>query len=87
MSALSSISPTDLSILVNVVAIALAEGRTPDDLNVIGNSIVGIGSLLLTIAAQQQFLISEKDKIKQIKDLKSQIAQNEKDLKNLITEN
>ena len=84
MSVLSSISPNDLSILANIAAIAIAKDRTPNDINVIGNFITGVASLLLTIAAQQQFLIAEEDKLKQIQDLKNDIKHKKKDLNNLL---
>lgn len=56
MIELCNLSPKELSILANVIALALAEEKTPDQLNVLGNFIVAVGSLLLTIAAQQQSL-------------------------------
>ncbi|MFL0268559.1 hypothetical protein [Candidatus Clostridium radicumherbarum] len=58
MSEFSSFSPKDLSILASVVAIAIAENRTPADINIIGNLFTAIGSLLLTMAAQEESLKS-----------------------------
>ena len=84
MSAFSSINPTELSVFANIAAITLANDRTPEDNNVLGNFIVAIGGLVLTIAAQQQFLISEQDKLKEIKDLKSQLKQKQTDLDDFI---
>jgi hypothetical protein len=80
MDFINSISPTELSILANVVALALAEDKTTDEINVLGNFIVGVGGLLLTIAAQQQSLQAIQDKQQQLQDLKKQIKQLEKDL-------
>jgi Sec-independent protein translocase protein TatA len=67
MSEFSSISPTELSILANVIAIILAEDRTSDDINVLGKFISSIGSLLSTIAAQQESLQAAQDRLKQNK--------------------
>jgi uncharacterized membrane protein YidH (DUF202 family) len=56
MSNLSDLSPEDLLVLTNVIAVALSKDRTPDEINVLGNFIVGIGCLMLTVAAQQQYI-------------------------------
>lgn len=53
--------PNDLLILANVIAIALSEGRDADELNVLGNFIVSIGSLMLTAAAQMELLSSKQE--------------------------
>jgi hypothetical protein len=78
MPELNSINPTELSILANMVAIILSKDRTSDELNVLGNFIVALGGTLLLIAAQQQSIQSAEDKLKQIKDLKNQIKELEK---------
>jgi Sec-independent protein translocase protein TatA len=65
MSEFSSLSPKELSILANVIALVLAEDRTPDDINVLSNFLSAIGSLLSTIAAQQQSLQALQDKLDQ----------------------
>ncbi|MBU3206589.1 hypothetical protein KPL33_06325 [Clostridium algidicarnis] len=58
---LNCLSPDDLIILSAAISIELSKGKTADELNVLGNLIVAIGSLLLTSAAQNQNLNS-KDK-------------------------
>jgi hypothetical protein len=70
MSDFSSISPKELSILANVTALVLAEDRTSDDINVLGNFITAVGSLLLAIAAQQQSLQDTQDRLNQNKQSK-----------------
>lgn len=62
-----------LSFIANLLAISISKGKSTDEQNVIGNFIVGVGSLILTIAAQRQFCESKQDKIKQIDDLCKQI--------------
>lgn len=67
MADLSSLSPNELSIAATVIGIALAEGRTADEVNVLGNFVLAIGSILTTIGAQEASLenikkASQKDK-------------------------
>jgi hypothetical protein len=78
MPELNSINPNDLSILANIIAIIIAKDRTSDEINVLGNLTVAVGGILLLIAAQQQSIQSSQDKLKQIKDLKNQIKELEK---------
>ncbi len=80
MSYLNSLSPYELAILGNLIAISLSENVNADDLNVLGNLIVDIGGVMLTIAAQQQNLQNIKDRKDQILELKKQIEQLEKSL-------
>ena len=66
-------NPEQLSFIANLLAITISKGKSTDEVNVIGNFIVGVGGLILTIAAQRQFCESKQDKIKQIEDLNKQI--------------
>lgn len=58
---LNCLSPDDLIVLSAAISIELSKGKTADELNVLGNFLVAIGSLLLTSAAQKQSL-QPKDK-------------------------
>lgn len=81
LSSLSCVkSAEQLSFLANLLAIAISKGKSVDQLNVIGNFIVGVGGLILIIAAQIQACESKQDKIKQIKDLKRQLEELEDSL-------
>lgn len=73
MSLFDSITPEDLSILANVVAISLTEGKSPDENNVLGNFLTAVSANILTIAAQQENFKSIEEKQTQIKDLKKQV--------------
>lgn len=53
---LNSMSPKQLSILATLVAIELSEGLDNNALNVLGNFLTAVSSIMLTIAAQQQNL-------------------------------
>ena len=55
---LDNLSPEDLLALTNAITISLSKNKTADELNVLGNFIVGIGCLILTVASQQQYLSS-----------------------------
>ena len=56
MTFLDNLSPEDLLILTNVIAVSLSESKTTIEINVIGNFVESIGCLMLTIAAQQEYL-------------------------------
>jgi hypothetical protein len=57
---LDDLSPEDLLILTNAITISLSKDKSVDEINVLGNFIVGIGCLMLTIASQQQFIETKK---------------------------
>lgn len=80
MNLFDSISPDELTLLSSIIAIAIAKGKNPDDINVLGNFITNLGASLLTIAAQQQYLDSKEEKRKQIIDLENQIDNLKKEL-------
>lgn len=75
MSFFDSISPEELSILANFIAIAISKNKSATENNIIGNFITEIGATILTIAAQQENLNSIEEKQKQIQDLEAQIKQ------------
>jgi hypothetical protein len=56
MSEFSSMSSDELAILSSLIAISLAEDMSVNDINLLGNFIVGVGGILLTIGAQKQLL-------------------------------
>lgn len=71
MNVLNSLPPEGLAILASVAAILISENLSPDETNVLGNFIVSVGSIMLTIAAQEQFLKSQ-DSIQAQNDLLNQ---------------
>ena len=56
-----NLCPNDVMLLANVLAISLSEGKSADELNVLGNLIVAVGSLMLTSAAQIQIIASKEE--------------------------
>lgn len=61
MYRLESMTPCELIILCVIVAYAICDDLDASTLNVLGNLIVAIGSLVLTWAAQQEHLKSLKE--------------------------
>lgn len=45
MISLDNLSSEDLVILTNMLALSFSKDRTPDEINVLGNFIVGVGCI------------------------------------------
>lgn len=80
MSCLISMNSFELIIITALIAIFLSDNQSSNELNVLGNLIVSIGSLMLTIAAQKQAKESKNnddnlicDLEKKLEDLQKQI--------------
>jgi len=58
---IDNLCPKDLMVLANAFAISLSECKTADELNVLGNLIVAVGSLMLTGASQMQYIASKEE--------------------------
>ncbi len=74
---IDNLCPNDLLVLASALAISLSEGKSADELNVLGNLIVAVGSLMLTAAAQMQNIASKEEAIK----VKSDETQNNNEIK------
>jgi hypothetical protein len=70
---LTSISPFQLIIIGVFFTFLISDDRDAGELNVIGNLIVAVGSLILTIAAQQEFIKNQADKNDTKEEIKKQI--------------
>lgn len=77
MAHLKTISPEELIALAILVVFSFAEEFDADELNVLGNLIVDIGGIMMTIAAQRQLLDTtnqeQPDVQQQIKELQEQL--------------
>ena len=62
MISFDNLSPEDLLILTNALTISLSKDKSVEELNVLGNLLVSVGSLMLVLAAQDQLLSSLKEK-------------------------
>lgn len=54
-------TPEELALAAEALALALAKDRSSDYINVLGNLLVAVGSIMLTIAAQQQNIKSMQE--------------------------
>lgn len=68
-----SLDADDLAILATVIAVVFSKTLTVDQTNVYGNFLVAIGSIMLTIAAQEQALKAQSND--QDTDTKNQLQQ------------
>ncbi|WP_434291493.1 hypothetical protein [Clostridium botulinum] len=56
MNDLNCINFEELTPLANLIALELSKGKNANELNVLGNLVATIGTILLTIAAKKQNL-------------------------------
>ncbi|WP_185903778.1 hypothetical protein [Hathewaya massiliensis] len=54
MNSFSDLDPTEIVIIINFLTLILVENKTTDELNILGNLLVGVGTNMLTIAAIKQ---------------------------------
>lgn len=54
-------TPEQLALAAEALALGLSENRSIDYINVLGNLLVAVGSIMLTIAAQQQNIKSMQE--------------------------
>lgn len=76
MENLASLEPCELVILATVLTFAVSDDLDPGVLNVLGNFIVSLGSLVLTWAAQKELQKTSKesdDSSTALEELKNQI--------------
>jgi hypothetical protein len=80
MNLFDSIAPDELTLISSILTIAISKGKSADDLNAIGNILANLGSSILLLAAQEQYLDSKEEKRKQIIQLQNQIDNLNKEL-------
>lgn len=59
---LDNLTPEDLLVLTNALAINFSKDRSIDEINSIGNLLASVGSLMMLLAAQKQLLDDLKNK-------------------------
>lgn len=79
-----TIDPDELAILATAVAVALSKRLTLDQTNIYGNFIVAVGSIMLTMAAQEEALKTKDND--QDTDTKKQLQEMQKQLNQLLKE-
>lgn len=61
MTYLDNLSPEDLLVLTNAIAISLSKDKSPIEIDVLGNFVVGIGCLMLTLASQKEYISLQQE--------------------------
>lgn len=97
MDSLKSINPSELVIIGTLLTFLISDDNDAGDLNVLGNLIVSIGSLVLTWAAQKELqktsntentnsdsLQSVKDQINELKKKYDMLEKSLSSQKNLL---
>lgn len=62
MLLISAMNPLKLAILAAILGLFLSDDLDADEINTMGNFIVGTGCIMLIVAAQKQFLISQQER-------------------------
>jgi hypothetical protein len=50
-----------LLVLTNAIAISLSKDKSPIEIDVLGNFVVGIGCLMLTLASQKEYISLQQE--------------------------
>jgi len=61
MTFIDNLSPEDLLVLTNAIAISLSKDKSPIEIDVLGNFVVGIGCLMLTLASQKEYISLQQE--------------------------
>ncbi|WP_094606799.1 hypothetical protein SPSIL_034170 [Sporomusa silvacetica DSM 10669] len=89
MSEFEDIGANELGLISAVLGIVIAYDKTPSEQNVLGNFIVGIGCIILVIAAQAEYLNSLQEKKNENEDsleIKKQIQKIQKQIDVIMSE-
>ena len=70
---LTMISPFQLVIIGTILTFIISDDRDSGELNVLGNFIVAVGGLILTVAAQEEFLKTKAEEKVTKEEIKKQI--------------
>lgn len=79
------LSRDELTLLASLVALALSKRLDVDQINILGNFLAAVGTLMATIAAQEAVFIAQQeeaenenqanDVLRQIKELQEKVQQ------------
>jgi hypothetical protein len=72
------LSSDELTIWASIIAIAISKELNLDQINILGNFLAAVGTLMTTIAAQEVTILAEqekKEKEKQAEDVQKQIKE------------
>ena len=81
---IDKIEAAQLAILSALIGIELSEDKTLNEINVIGNFLIDIGSIMVTIAAQRQNQQDAEEEKPNVQDQIQQLQQQIEELKKRI---
>jgi hypothetical protein len=61
MTCIDNLSLEDWLLLTNAIAISLFKDKSPIEIDVLGNFVVGIGCLMLTLASQKEYISMQQE--------------------------
>jgi hypothetical protein len=61
MTFIDNLSPEDLLVLTNAIAISLSKDKSTLEIDVLENFVVGIGCLMLTLASQNEYISLQQE--------------------------
>ncbi len=79
MDPLKSMSPCEVVVLGLLIALSICDDLSTAELNVLGNMISAIGSIVSTWAAQQQLLEEACESAVSLKEIESRLEKLEKE--------
>lgn len=62
MQEFDSFDPEDISLLISIIATAISKNKSIEELTVIGNFMISIGEIVITISAEKANLKAKKTK-------------------------
>lgn len=73
MDPLQSMSPCEIVVLGVAIALAICDDLSPSELNVLGNLISAIGSIISTWASQKEFLQEKCEDTMSLREIQDQL--------------
>lgn len=85
------LSSDELTILASLVTLGFSKGLTADQMNILGNFLAAVGTLMTTIAAKEQALTTieqkkQQEQEKQSDDTQQQIKELQEKIQQILEE-
>lgn len=68
MESFNSFDPEDIPLLISIIATAISRNKTIEELTVIGNFMIAIGEIVITISSEKADLKVKEEKKEQMKN-------------------
>ncbi|AGK97251.1 hypothetical protein [Clostridium pasteurianum] len=62
MEDFNSFDPEDISLLISIIATALSKNKSIEELTVIGNFMISVGEIIITISSEKANLLAKQTK-------------------------